>query len=82
MVLQIVLQDLLLHLLVVAEVVVKPVMQETLEALVGVVQVVGQHLTRLVTQQGLEQMEQLILVAVAVGVLVELKLEEMVELEL
>ena len=82
MVLQIVLQDLLLHLLVVAEVVVKPVMQETLEALVGVVQVVGQHLTRLVTQQGLEQMEQLILVVVAVGVLVELKLEEMVELEL
>ena len=36
---------------------------------------VAQHLTHLVTQQELEQMELLILVVVAVEVLVELKLE-------
>jgi hypothetical protein len=67
---------------VVVAVVVKPVLQEPLEEQAEVVQVVEQHLTHLVIQQGLEQMELLILVAVAVEVLVELKLEEMVELEL
>tara|TARA_B100001769_G_C21732512_1_gene402373 strand:+ start:463 stop:615 length:153 start_codon:yes stop_codon:yes gene_type:complete len=36
---------------------------------------VVQHLTHLITQQELEQMELLILVVVAVEVLVELKLE-------
>jgi hypothetical protein len=67
---------------VVVAVVAKPVLQEPLEEQAEVVQVVEQHLTHLVIQQGLEQMELLILVAVAVEVLVELKLEEMVELEL
>ena len=66
----------------VVAVVAKPVLQEPLEEQAEVVQVVEQHLTHLVIQQELEQMELLILVAVEVEVLVELKLEETVELEL
>jgi hypothetical protein len=56
--LQIVLQDPLSHSQVVAEVVVKPVMQETLEALVAVETVVELPLIRLVILQELEQMGQ------------------------
>tara|TARA_B100000674_G_scaffold488821_1_gene501684 strand:+ start:181 stop:576 length:396 start_codon:yes stop_codon:yes gene_type:complete len=56
----------------------KFLMEVNLEALEVEVKEVVQHLTHLVTQQELEQMELLILVVAAVGVLVELKLEAQV----
>ena len=56
-------------------------MEVNLEALEVEVKEVVRHLTHLVTQQELEQMELLTLVVAAVGVLVELKLEVQVAQE-